>query len=88
MQIAILGGTGGIGAHVLGWAQEAGHPMRALARRPEALPQREGPDGHPRGRPGRRRCAAACMSSAGSRLLMPSAGELVRLVDELLSTLE
>jgi putative NADH-flavin reductase len=32
--------------------------------------------------------AAACVSSAGSRLLMPSAGELVRLVDELLSTLE
>jgi uncharacterized protein YbjT (DUF2867 family) len=42
MQIAILGGTGGIGRHVLGWALDAGHPLRALARRPEALPQRAG----------------------------------------------
>ena len=40
MQIAILGGTGGIGGHVLAWALEAGHPVRALARRPEALPRR------------------------------------------------
>lgn len=42
MQIAILGGTGGIGGHVLSWALDAGHPVRALARRPEALPQRTG----------------------------------------------
>jgi uncharacterized protein YbjT (DUF2867 family) len=42
MQIAILGGTGGIGGHVLAWALDAGHPVRALARRPEALPRRDG----------------------------------------------
>ena len=42
MQLAILGGTGGIGGHVLSWALDAGHPVRALARRPEALPQRAG----------------------------------------------
>jgi uncharacterized protein YbjT (DUF2867 family) len=42
MRIAILGGTGGIGGHVLAWALEAGHPVRALARRPEALPSRDG----------------------------------------------
>jgi len=42
MQLAILGGTGGIGGHVLDWALAAGHPVRALARRPEALPQRAG----------------------------------------------
>ena len=42
MQIAILGGTGGIGGHVLGWALDAGHPVRALARRTEALPPRGG----------------------------------------------
>jgi uncharacterized protein YbjT (DUF2867 family) len=42
MQIAILGGTGGIGGHVLSWALDAGHPVRALARRPEALPPRAG----------------------------------------------
>jgi uncharacterized protein YbjT (DUF2867 family) len=42
MQIAILGGTGGIGGHVLSWALDAGHPVRALARRPEALPSRAG----------------------------------------------
>jgi uncharacterized protein YbjT (DUF2867 family) len=37
MQIAILGGTGGIGGHVLAWALEAGYPVRALARSPQAL---------------------------------------------------
>jgi uncharacterized protein YbjT (DUF2867 family) len=37
MQIAILGGTGGIGGHVLDWALEAGHPVHALARSPQAL---------------------------------------------------
>jgi uncharacterized protein YbjT (DUF2867 family) len=42
MLIAILGGTGGIGGHVLSWALDAGHPVRALARRPEALPRRDG----------------------------------------------
>jgi len=41
-QIAVLGGTGGIGGHVLSWALDAGHPVRALARHPEALPPREG----------------------------------------------
>jgi putative NADH-flavin reductase len=42
MQIAILGGTGGIGGHVLSWALDDGHPVHALARRAEALPQRTG----------------------------------------------
>jgi putative NADH-flavin reductase len=42
MQLAILGGTGGIGGRVLSWALDAGHPVRALARRPGALPQRTG----------------------------------------------
>ena len=42
MLIAILGGTGGIGGHVLTWALDAGHPVRALARHPGALPQRAG----------------------------------------------
>jgi nucleoside-diphosphate-sugar epimerase len=41
MLIAILGSTGGIGGHVLSWALDAGHPVRALARRPEALPRRD-----------------------------------------------
>ena len=42
MQIAVLGGTGGIGGHVLSWALDAGHPVRALARSPGALPPRGG----------------------------------------------
>ncbi len=42
MQIAILGGTGGIGGHVLSWALDAGHPVRAMARSPGALPPRAG----------------------------------------------
>ena len=42
MLIAILGGTGGTGGHMLSWALDSGHPVRALARRPEALPRRGG----------------------------------------------
>jgi uncharacterized protein len=42
MQIAILGGSGGIGGHLLGWALEAGHSVHALARHPEALSHRPG----------------------------------------------
>jgi putative NADH-flavin reductase len=42
MQLAILGGTGGIGGHLLSWALDAGHPVRALARSPGALPPRGG----------------------------------------------
>jgi len=42
MRIAILGGTGRIGGHVVGWALDAGHPVHALARQPGVLPQRPG----------------------------------------------
>jgi uncharacterized protein YbjT (DUF2867 family) len=42
MQIAVLGATGGIGGHLLGWALEAGHSVHALVRDPEALPHRPG----------------------------------------------
>jgi putative NADH-flavin reductase len=37
-RLAILGATGGIGAHLLSWAVGAGHPVQVLARRPEAVP--------------------------------------------------
>lgn len=37
MRVAILGGTGRIGGHVLNWALDAGYPVTALARDPEAL---------------------------------------------------
>jgi uncharacterized protein len=37
MQVAILGATGGIGGHVLDWALQAGHPVHALDRNPQAL---------------------------------------------------
>jgi putative NADH-flavin reductase len=39
MQLAILGATGRVGGHVLSWALDAGHPVTALARNPEALHQ-------------------------------------------------
>jgi putative NADH-flavin reductase len=42
LRIAILGGTGRIGAHLLTWALGVGHPVRALARDPAALPSRPG----------------------------------------------
>jgi uncharacterized protein YbjT (DUF2867 family) len=42
MQIAILGATGRIGQHLLGWALEAGHSVHALARHPEVLLSRPG----------------------------------------------
>ena len=42
IRLAILGATGGIGSHLLTWALDAGHPVHALARSPEALPARAG----------------------------------------------
>ena len=39
MRLAILGGTGRVGGHVLNWALDAGYPVTALARSPEALLQ-------------------------------------------------
>jgi putative NADH-flavin reductase len=39
MRIAIFGATGRIGGHVLNWALDAGYPVTALARSPEALLQ-------------------------------------------------
>jgi len=42
LRLAILGATGGIGGHLLTWALDAGHPVHALARSPEALPPRAG----------------------------------------------
>lgn len=37
MKLALLGGTGRIGGHLLTWALESGHDVQALARDPEAL---------------------------------------------------
>ena len=37
MQLAILGGSGRIGGHVLTWALGSGHEVRALARSPQSL---------------------------------------------------
>ncbi len=37
MHIALLGGTGRIGGHLLTWALESGHEVRALARSQQSL---------------------------------------------------
>ncbi len=37
MQLAILGSSGRIGSHVLTWALESGHDVRALARSPQSV---------------------------------------------------
>lgn len=37
MRLAVLGGSGRIGQHILASALESGHQVRALARRPDAL---------------------------------------------------
>jgi putative NADH-flavin reductase len=37
MRLAILGGTGRIGAHLLTWALESGHQVTALVRNPDAI---------------------------------------------------
>ncbi len=37
MQLAILGGSGRIGGHLLTWALESGHDVRVLARSPQSL---------------------------------------------------
>jgi putative NADH-flavin reductase len=38
MRLGLLGGSGRIGSHVLNWAVDAGHEVRALARDPRSLP--------------------------------------------------
>jgi len=42
MRLALLGGTGRIGGHVLSWALSAGHEVTALARDPRSLPAADG----------------------------------------------
>lgn len=42
MHLALFGGTGRTGRHVLSLALDAGHTVTALARRPSALPPRPG----------------------------------------------
>src|SRR5260370_41164272 len=42
MQLALRGGCGRIGSHVLTWALESGHDVRALARNPQSLPEAAG----------------------------------------------
>jgi putative NADH-flavin reductase len=37
MRLAVLGGSGRIGQHVLAWALESGHQVTALARDPQSL---------------------------------------------------
>ena len=37
MQLAILGGSGRIGGHLLTWALESGHEVHALARSPQSV---------------------------------------------------
>jgi putative NADH-flavin reductase len=42
MRLAILGGTGGIGSHLLSWAVDAGHAVHVLARDGGAVTVRPG----------------------------------------------
>ena len=42
MRLALLGGTGRIGSHVLNWALGAGHDVTALVRDPRSLPATPG----------------------------------------------
>lgn len=42
MRLALLGGSGRIGNHVLNWALSAGHEVTALARDPRSLPAAPG----------------------------------------------
>ncbi|HEY1915950.1 MAG TPA: SDR family oxidoreductase [Streptosporangiaceae bacterium] len=42
MRLVIFGATGGIGGHLLNWAVDAGHDVRALARNSSALRPRTG----------------------------------------------
>ena len=37
MRLAVLGGSGRIGQHVLAWALDSGHQVTALARDPQSL---------------------------------------------------
>src|SRR5215469_17301512 len=42
MRLALLGGSGRIGRHVLDWAVTGGHAVTALARDPRSLPAMPG----------------------------------------------
>ena len=42
MKLAIFGGTGRIGGHLVNWAADAGHDVHALARDPAGLRPRDG----------------------------------------------
>jgi uncharacterized protein YbjT (DUF2867 family) len=53
MRLALLGGTGRTGGHLLTWALESGHEVTALARDPLALAAAgSGGRGRVRARPG------------------------------------
>jgi uncharacterized protein YbjT (DUF2867 family) len=42
MKLVIFGATGRIGGHLVSWAVDAGHDVRALARNPDAVAPRAG----------------------------------------------
>jgi uncharacterized protein len=42
VRLALLGGSGRIGSHVLSWALTSGHEVTALARNPGSLPASTG----------------------------------------------
>ena len=90
MRLTILGATGRIGGHLLSWALEAGHPVHALARSPEALDTAardwaaQGP-GAPE--PGARGLAAGLAVTRGDALDAAAVAEAIAGADAVLSAL-
>ncbi len=82
MKIALLGGSGRIGGHLLSWALESGHDVRALARDPRALAAVRQPVAAGAG-PG----TGSLIATAGDALDASAVAEVIRGSDAVLSAL-
>jgi putative NADH-flavin reductase len=79
MRLALLGGSGRIGGHLLSWALESGHDVQALARDPQALAAVRQPVAA--GGPG------SLVATAGDALDAAAVAEVIRGTDAVLSAL-
>ncbi len=81
MRLALLGGSGRIGGHLLSWALESGHEVQALARDPGALAAVRQPVAT--GRPG----GGSLVTTAGDALDASAVAAVIRGTDAVLSAL-
>jgi putative NADH-flavin reductase len=83
MRLAVLGGSGGIGAHLLTWALDHGHDVQALARDPHSLDRFRQPVATPGRAPG----AGQLTVTTGDALDPAAVADVVAGTDAVLSGL-